>query len=118
MCENKLFKSQIVQIRLCKKITECNSLYILKLPIFSGQLFVIPVPFHYFIFCFNFYFSVADIIVNHLYILFLHSCKTNTNVTIKTEKNPWLEILLHFKRYRFLIFLRLDLVVLRNCAQM
>ena len=40
------------------------------------------------------------------------------NVKTKNEKNPWLKILLHLKTYRFLIFVRLDLVVLENCARM
>ena len=36
----------------------------------------------------------------------------------KSEKNPCVEILLHLKKYHFLIFVRLDLVVLENCTRM
>ena len=38
------------------------------------NIHVIPVHFYYLIFCFNFYYPIADIIVNHLYLLFLHLC--------------------------------------------
>ena len=62
------------------------SLYILKLSIFSSQLFVIPVPVHYFTICFKFYFPLADIIINHLYMLFLRSLKTNTKSYNKKPK--------------------------------
>ena len=37
---------------------------------------------------------------------------------MKNEKNMWLEILLHVKKYHFLIFVRLDLVTLENWARM
>ena len=37
---------------------------------------------------------------------------------LKSEKNPCLETLLHLKKYRFLIFVGLDLVVLENCTRM
>ena len=41
---------------------------------------VIPVHFYYFTLCFKFYFPIVDIIVKHLYLLFLPSRKTNTHV--------------------------------------
>ena len=49
---------------------------------------VIPVRFYYFIFSFKFYYPLVDIIVNHLYLLFLRSRKTNTKCCDKNEKNP------------------------------
>ena len=84
ICENQLSKSQIVKIKLCKDNHGVQlSLYILKLSIFSCDsifsiFFVIPVHPHYLTFCFKFYFPIADIIVNHLYILFLRLRKINT----------------------------------------
>ena len=44
--------------------------------------------------------------------------KSVQNVIIKNENNSWLKTLLHLKKYRFLIFVRLDLVSLENCARM
>ena len=49
---------------------------------------VIPVHFYCLIFCFKFYYPTVDIIVNHLYLLFLRSRKTNTKCCDKNEKNP------------------------------
>ena len=97
------------------------SLYILKLSIVSCQLFLIPAPIHYFTFCFRFYFLVADIIVNQLYIILLRLRKTNKkcrNVTIKNEKKKSeARNIAASKKYRFLIFVTLDLVVLENCTR-
>ena len=47
---------------------------------------VITFSFHYFIFCFKFYFPIADIIVSDLYIFFLCSRKTNTKYYSKKRK--------------------------------
>ena len=47
---------------------------------------VIPVHFYYFIFCFKFYYPIVNIIVNHLYLVFLRSRKTNTKCCDKHEK--------------------------------
>ena len=47
---------------------------------------VYPVHFYYFIFCFIFYYPIVDIIVNHLYLLFFHSRKTNEKYCDKNEK--------------------------------
>ena len=49
------------------------------------NIIVTPNYFYYFSFCFNFYYPIIDIIVNHLYLLFLRSRKTNTKTP---EKNP------------------------------
>ena len=49
---------------------------------------IIPAHFYYFIFCFKFYYPTANIIVNHLYLVFLRSHKTNTKCCDKNEKNP------------------------------
>ena len=40
------------------------------------------------------------------------------NFIIKNKKNSWLEKLLHLKKYRFVIFVIIDLVVLENRARM
>ena len=40
------------------------------------------------------------------------------NVIIKNETNLWLEMFLHLKNYHFLIFVRLNLAFLENCARM
>ena len=40
------------------------------------------------IFCFKFCYHILPIIVNHLYISFLHSLKTNTRCFRKNEKQP------------------------------
>ena len=49
---------------------------------------VIPVHTYYFIFYFKFYYPIVDIIVNHIYALFLRSRKPIQNVVTKIEKNP------------------------------
>ena len=56
VCENKLSKTELYKSNFIKKITECNYLFI------------------------------ADIIVNHLYTLFLRSRKTNTKCYNKKRK--------------------------------
>ena len=86
-------------MKLCKQNHGVHlSLYILKLPYFLVNYFVISVPFHYFTFCVKFYFPIAAIIVSHVYILFLRSRKPNTKCyNKKRKKNPWLEIWLHLK---------------------
>ena len=72
ICENKLSKAELQKSNFVKKIKQYNS------PYFLVKFFVIPVHFHYFTFCFKLYFPIADITVNHLYILFLRSRKINT----------------------------------------
>ena len=47
---------------------------------------VIPVQFYYFIVWLQFYSPIVDIIVNHLYLLFLCLRKTNTKCFDKNEK--------------------------------
>ena len=49
---------------------------------------VILFHFYYLIFCFKFCYPTVDIIVNHLYLLFLRSRKTNTKCWDKNKKNP------------------------------
>ena len=55
-------------------------------PYYFLNITVIPVCFYYFNFCFIFYYPIVDIIVNHLYLLFFRSCKTNTKCFHKNEK--------------------------------
>ena len=43
---------------------------------------------HNFLFCFKFCYSIVDIIVNHLYLLYFRSRKTNTKCCDKNRKNP------------------------------
>ena len=87
ICENKLSKSELYKANFVEKITECNYLFTFyNSPHFLVNFFVIPVHFHCFTFCFKFYFLSADIIVNHLYILFLCSRKTNTKRYGKKRK--------------------------------
>ena len=117
--QKETFKSGIVQIKLCK---ENHGLQlppnILKISMFSCKLFCNSCSFSLFYFCFKFSFPNPDIIVNYLYMFFSVRIKPIQNVIIKNEKNPWLEILLHLKKYRFPIFVWLDLLVLENCALM
>ena len=49
---------------------------------------VVPLHFYYFIFFFKFYYSIVDIIVNHLYLLFLRSRKTNTKCCDRQKQPP------------------------------
>ena len=49
---------------------------------------VILAHFYYFTVCFKFYYPTVDIIINHLYLLFLLSRKTSTKCCDKNEKNP------------------------------
>ena len=76
---------------------------------------VYPVHFYYFIFCFIFYYPIVDIIVNHLYLLFFHSRKTNEKYCDKNEKThsdiilSWLvrsvaRSIVVSKKYCFLVF--------------
>ena len=76
---------------------------------------VYPVHFYYFIFCFIFYYPIVDIIVNHLYLLFFHSRKTNEKYCDKNEKThsdiilSWLvrsvaRRIVVSKKYCFLVF--------------
>ena len=55
-------------------------------PYYFLNITVIPVCFYYFNFCFIFYYPIVDIIVNHLYLLFFRSRKTNTKCFHKNEK--------------------------------
>ena len=107
--KSKLSKAKLYKSNVVKKITECNYLF---------AFFVIPVYFHYFTFCFKLHFPIADIITNHLYILLLRSRKTNTKCYTKKRKKSVTTNTVSPKKYRFLIFIRLDLVVLENFAQM
>ena len=45
-----------------------------------------PIHFYYFIFYFKLYYPIVDAIVNHLYVAFLRSCKTNVKCCNKKEK--------------------------------
>ena len=47
---------------------------------------VIPVHFYYFIFGFEFYYPLVDIIVDHVYMLFLLSLKPIQNIVTKMKK--------------------------------
>ena len=117
--ENKLSKAELYKSNFVKKITESSCLFIFKNSrYFIVNFFVIPVPFRYFIFCFKLYFPIADIIVNHLYIIFLRSRKTNTKCYNKKRKKSVARNMVAFEKYRFLILIQLDIVVLKNCAQM
>ena len=49
---------------------------------------VIPVHFYYLFFFFKFYYPSVDIIVNHLYLLFLARVKPIQNVVTKMKRNP------------------------------
>ena len=87
ICENKILKAELYKSNFVTKITECNYLFIFQnSPHFLVNLFVILVSFHYFTFCFKFSFPIADIIVNHLYIRFLRSRKTNAKCYNKKTK--------------------------------
>ena len=55
---------------------------------------VIPFHFYYLIFCFKFYYPSVDIIVNHLYLLFLRSCKTNAKCWDKKPEKTHSDIIL------------------------
>ena len=71
---NKFSKAELYKSNFLKKISQCN--YLLKfkkLSIFSCQFFCNSSLFS----LLHFLFPIADIIVNHLYTLFLHSRKTN-----------------------------------------
>ena len=52
---------------------------------------------------------MADIIVNHFYILFLRSRKTNTKRYNKKQKKPVARNIIASKKYIFLIFVVLDI---------
>ena len=87
ICENKILKAELYKSNFVTKITECNYLFVFQnSPHFLVNLFVILVSFHYFTFCFKFSFPIADIIVNHLYIRFLRSRKTNAKCYNKKTK--------------------------------
>ena len=49
---------------------------------------VIPLHLYHFIFCFEFYYPIVDIILSHLYLLFLRSRKTSTKPCDKNAKSP------------------------------
>ena len=51
---------------------------------------------------------MTDIIVNHLYILFLRSCKTNAKCSHKKRKKFEVRNTATPKKYRFPIFVRLN----------
>ena len=57
-------------------------------PYFFVNVTIIPVHFYYFIFCFIFYYPIVDVIVNHLYVLFLRFRKSNKKCCSKNEINP------------------------------
>ena len=85
ICKNKLSKAELYKSKYVKKITKCNYLFtFLNSPYFLVNFFVNF--FHQFTFCFKFYFPIADVIVNHLYILFLRSRKTDTKCYNKERK--------------------------------
>ena len=113
--------SRIVQVKICKENhgVQLISLYILKLSIFSRQLL-----------CNSWFFFIISLFaLNSVFLLQISSSvtfiyffsvrlKPMQNVIIKNQKNTWLEILFHLKKYRFLIVVRLDLVFLENWARM
>ena len=47
---------------------------------------VIPVQFYFLIFCCKLYYPILNVIVNHLYLLFLRLCKNNAKHFGKNEK--------------------------------
>ena len=49
---------------------------------------VIPVHLYHFIFCFEFYYPIVDIILSHAYFLLLRSRKTSTKPFDKNGKKP------------------------------
>ena len=65
---------------------QLSLIYDLKLSIFFCQLFCNSCSFSLFHFLLQIYFPIADIAINHLYILFLHSCKANTKCYNKRRK--------------------------------
>ena len=102
ICENKLSKAKLYKSKFVKKITECNYLFTFQnSPYFLVNIFVIPVPFHYFTFSFKFYFPNADIIVNHLCILFLRSRKTSTKFYKKNRKKSVARNIVESKKISF-----------------
>ena len=120
--QKQSFKSQTVQIKFCKGNQRVQlSLYILKLFIVSCQLFCNSCSFSLFHDLLQILFSCCSIIVDQLYTIFLRLRKTNKkcrNVTIKNEKKKSeARNIAASKKYRFLIFVTLDLVVLENCTR-
>ena len=116
ICENKLSKAKLYKSNFIKKITKCNYLFTFQnSPYYLVNFFAIPL-FHYFTFCFKLYCPIADIIVNHFYILFLRSRKTNIKCYTKKRKKSVARNIVASKKYCFLIFIGLDLVVLENCT--
>ena len=119
ICENKLSEVELYKSKFVTKITECNYLFTFqKSPYFFLNFFVIPAHFHYFKLYFKFYFPIPDIMVNHIYILFLRSRKTYAKCYDEKRKKSVARNIVASKKYRFLIFVRLDLVVLENCVRM
>ena len=57
---------------------------------------------------------MADIIVNHFYILFLRSRKTNTKFYNEKRTKSVARDIVASKKWRFLIFFSLDLVLLEK----
>ena len=57
---------------------------------------------------------MADIIVNHFYILFLRSRKTNTKFYNEKRTKSVARDIVASKKCRFLIFFSLDLVLLEK----
>ena len=114
ICGNKLSKAKFYKSNFVRKITECNYLVTFyNSPYFHVNFFVIPVYFYYFTFCFKFCSPIAGIIVILLDILFLCSRKTNTKCyNKKTIKKSVARNIVASNKISFLIFVRLDLVVL------
>ena len=116
ICENKILKAELYKSNFVTKITECNYLFIFQnSPHFLVNLFVILVSFHYFTLNSVFLLQISSSIT--FTYVFSVRVKPMQNVIIKKRKNSWLEILLHLRKHGFLIFVRLDLVVLDNADQ-
>ena len=93
-------------MKLCKENYGVQlSRYILKLSIFSCQHF-----------CNSCSFSLFQFLI-FIFLLQISFSKPIQNVIIKTKKSVATNIVAS-KKYHFLIFGRLDLVVVENCARM
>ena len=118
ICENKILKAELYKSNFVTKITECNYLFIFQnSPHFLVNLFVILVSFHISLFALNSVFLLQISSSITFTYVFSVRVKPMQNVIIKKRKNSWLEILLHLRKHGFLIFVRLDLVVLDNADQ-
>ena len=90
MTPDLLWKGPHIHISSVTFVIRMMLMNVLVCPYSFLNIAVLPVHFillfHFF--CFEFYFPIVDIIVNHLYLLCLRSLKTNTKCCDKNEKNP------------------------------